>query len=111
MQTGNFYSSTVSTFHKAPKYIMKHVPGKSHASSIDAPRLTATPQHGRGRGRGVRRPAVAPVTGPSTAVPEPVHVCNEHDDDSEKENEPYEIEGAEVEEEEEEGILNGSVSY
>ena len=55
-------------------------------------------------GRGVRRPAVAPVApvaGPSTTVP--VHVRDEHDDDSEKENEPYEIEGAEVEEEEEEG--------
>ena len=52
----------------------------------------------------MRRPAVAPVApvaGPSTAVP--MHVCDEHDDDSEKENEPYEIEGAEVEEEEEEG--------
>ena len=31
-----------------------------------------------------------------------MHVCDEHDDDSEKENKPYEIEGAEVEEEEEE---------
>ena len=49
----------------------------------------------------MRRPAVAPVApvapvaGPSAAVP--VHVHDEHvDDDSEKENEPYEIEGAEV---------------
>ena len=52
----------------------------------------------------MRRPAVvpvAPVAGPSAAVP--VHVHDEHDDDSEKENEPYEIEGTEVEEEEEEG--------
>ena len=52
----------------------------------------------------MRRPAVAPaapVAGPSAAVP--VHVCDEHDDDSEKENKPYKIEGAEVEEEEEEG--------
>ena len=83
---------------------MKHGLGKSQSSSIDTPRLTATPQCGRDRGRGVRRPAVAPVApvaGPSAAVP--VHVRDEHDDDSEKENEPYEIEGAEVEEEEEEG--------
>ena len=70
------------------------------AKSLDAPKLTSTAQHSKGRGRGVRRP-VAPVPGPSTAVP--VHVRDEHDDDdeSEKENEPYEIEGAEVEEEEE----------
>ena len=105
MQTSNFYSLTVYTVHKAPKYIMKCGPGKSHSSSINVPRLTATPQCGRGRGRGERRPAVAPVApvaGPSTTVP--VHVHDEHvDDDSEKENEPYEIEGAEVEEEEEEG--------
>ena len=83
---------------------MKHGLGKSQSSSIDTPRLTATPQCGRGRGRGVRRPAVAPVApvaGPSAAVPE--HVRDEHDDDSEKENKPYETEGAEVEEEEEEG--------
>ena len=82
---------------------MKHGLGKSQSSSIDTPRLTATLQCGRGRGRGVRRPAVvpvAPVAGPSTTVP--VHVCDEHDDDSEKENKSYEIEGAEVEEEEEE---------
>ena len=80
---------------------MKHGLGKSQSSSIDTPRLTATPQHGRGRGRGLRRPAVAPVApvaGPSATVP--VHVRDEHDDDSEKENGPYEIEGAEVEEEE-----------
>ena len=100
MQTSNFYSSK----NKAPKYIMKGGLGKSQSSSIDTPRLTATLQCGRGRGRGVRRPAVAPVVpvaGPCVAVP--VHVCDEHDDDSEKENEPYEIEGAEVEDEEEEG--------
>ena len=49
----------------------------------------------------MRRPVVAPVApvaGPSATVP--VHVCDEHDD-SEKENELYEIEGAEVKEEEE----------
>ena len=63
--------------------------------------MTATLQCGRVRGRGIRRPAVAPVAGPSAVVP--VHVGDEHDDDSEKENEPYEIEGAEVEEEEGEG--------
>ena len=77
---------------------MKRGLGKSQSSSINAPRLTATPQRGRGRGRGVRRPAVAPVAGPSAAVP--VHVDEHVDDDSEKENEPYDIEGAEVEEEE-----------
>ena len=87
MQTGNFYSSK----NKAPKYIMKRGLGKSQSSSIDTPRLTATPQHGRGRGRGVTRPAVAPVA--------LVHVRDEHDDDSEKEKQPFEIEGAEVEEE------------
>ena len=100
MQTGNFYSSK----NKAPKYIMKRGLGKSQSSLINTPRLTATPQHGRGRGREMRRPAVAPVApvaGPSATVP--VHVRDEHDDDSEKENEPYKIEGAEVEEEEEEG--------
>ena len=73
--------------------------------------LFHTLQHGRSRGRG-EKPAVAPVApvaGPSPAVP--VHVCDEHDDDSEKENKPYEIEGPEVEEEEEEGILSGSVAY
>ena len=80
---------------------MKRGLGKSQSSSIDTPRLTATPQCGRGRERGVRRPAVAPVAGPSTTVL--LHVRDEHDDDSKKENEPYEIEGAEVEEEEEEG--------
>ena len=55
----------------------------------------------------MRRPAVAPVAGPSATVP--VHVCDEHDDDSEKENEPYEIEGAEVERRR--AILNGNVAY
>ena len=50
----------------------------------------------------MRRPAVAPVGGPSATVPEPVHVDQHVDDNSEKANEPYEIEGAEVEEEEEE---------
>ena len=89
MQTGSFYSSK----KKTAKYIMK----RGLAKSLDAPKLTATPQRGRGRGRGVRRP-VTPVAGPSAAV----HV-DDHDEDSEKENEPYEIEGAEVEEEEEEG--------
>ena len=97
MQTGSFYSLK----NKAPKNIMKHGTGKSHSSSIDAPRLTATPQHGRGRGRGVRRPAVALIAGPSTTVPVPVHVDEHVDDDSEKENKPYEIEGAEEKEEEE----------
>ena len=86
MQAGSFYSSN----KKTAKYIMKH----GLAKSLDAPKLTATPQHGRGRGRGVRRP-VTPVAGLSAAV----HV-DDHDEESEKENEPYEIEGPEVEEEE-----------
>ena len=97
MQTGSFHSSN----KKTAKYIMK----RGLAKSLDAPKLTATPQRGRGRGKGVRRP-VTPVAGPSATV----HV-DDHDEDSEKENEPYEIESAEVEEEEEEAILNGSVAY
>ena len=52
---------------------------------------------------GVRRPTVAPVAGPSATVPVPVYIDEHVDDDSEKENKPYDIEGAEVEEEEEEG--------
>ena len=66
---------------------MKRGLGKSQSSSIDTPRLTATPQSGRGRGRGMRRPAVAPVApvaGPSAAVPMQVHVDDEHDEESEK---------------------------
>ena len=51
--------------------------------SLDAPKLTATAQHSKGRGRGVRRP-VAPVPGPSAAVPMQVHVDDEHDEESEK---------------------------
>ena len=64
---------------------MKRGLGKSQSSLIDTPKLTAIPQCGRGRGRVMRRPAVAPVApvaGPSTAVP--MHVCDEHDDDSER---------------------------
>ena len=97
MLTSSFYS----LMNKAPKSSMKHGQGKSHLSLIDAPRLTATPQCGRGRGREVRRPTVVPVGGPSATAP--VHVDEHVDDDSEKENKPYDIEGAEVEEEEEEG--------
>ena len=48
----------------------------------------------------MRRPAVAPVAGPSATVPVPGHVDEHVEDDSEKENEPYDIEAAEVEEEE-----------
>ena len=51
----------------------------------------------------MRIPAVAPVAGPSATVPMTMHVDKHVDGNSEKENKPYDIEGAEVEEEEEEG--------